>query len=52
MLADKFLINCYPKTSYREDSDLLTNAVAKILITMMLDLGTTCQYNTDTLLGM
>jgi len=33
--------------SYREDNDLLTNAVAKILIAMMLDVEAACQYNTD-----
>jgi len=33
--------------SYSENSDLLTNAVAKILIATMLDLGATCQDNID-----
>jgi len=43
-----YLIRCYPKKlSYHEDSDLLTNIVAKILIATMLDVGATCQYNTD-----
>jgi len=42
-----YLIRCYPKKLYREDSDLLTNTVAKILIATMLDVGATCQYNTD-----
>jgi len=32
---------------YREDSDLLTNAVVKTLIATTLDVGATCQYNTD-----
>jgi len=33
--------------SYREDSDLLTNAVAIILIATWIDVGATCHYNAD-----
>jgi len=41
-----YLIRNYPKKLlYREDSDLLTNAVAEILVATMLDVGATCQYN-------